>query len=353
MCLQLEDKEVSIDMRALNIERDRAAALAKAAARKQRKESDQQQARPSSGGARFRPPMGGFGMPMMGFPGSGGGGGAPDLDKMMGTLSGIFEQMQQHYSDSSKKDGESTANQAQKRERKQTYTVRDVRPLLEEMEEMRKIDFDSVRDAALRRAENHGIVFLDEIDKLANSTEYQSGKGRGIKGEGVQKELLAITDGATVQTSHGPVSTNHILFIGAGAFHVAKPSDLLPELQGRFPVRVELKALTQADLRRILTEPDFNLLQQQSALLATEGVRVDFTDDGIDEIAKVAHEVNSTQQNIGARRLRTIVARVMEDISFRAPTIKRDAPPERVDATYVRQRVGSLSSKTDLSRFIL
>jgi ATP-dependent HslUV protease ATP-binding subunit HslU len=211
-----------------------------------------------------------------------------------------------------------------------------------------------VREAAVRRAEQHGIVFLDEIDKLANSIEYHSNKGqRGVKGEGVQKELLAITDGAVVQTSHGPVSTNHILFVAAGAFHTCKPSDLLPELQGRFPVRVELKSLTQGDLRRILVEPEYNLLMQQAALIATEGVRVEFTDDGIDEIARVAHEVNATQQNIGARRLRTIVARVTEDVSYRAPSMKRNGPPERIDAAYVRARVGALTSKQDLSRFIL
>ena len=220
-------------------------------------------------------------------------------------------------------------------------------PLLAE-ESDKLLDQDALVHEAVELAENNGIVFLDEIDKVASR---QDRAGADISREGVQRDLLPLIEGTTVSTKHGPVKTDHILFIASGAFHVAKPSDLLPELQGRLPIRVELKALTRDDLRRILVEPEANLIRQHQALLATEGVTLVFTDDAIDAVADAAVTVNGAVENIGARRLQTILEKVLEDVSFNAAD--RSGETYTVDAAYVQRRVGDLAQNTDLSRFIL
>ncbi|MGE3867148.1 MAG: AAA family ATPase, partial [Hyphomonadaceae bacterium] len=191
-------------------------------------------------------------------------------------------------------------------------------------------------------------VFIDEIDKVASRAERG---GADISREGVQRDLLPLLEGATVATKHGPVRTDHVLFIASGAFHVAKPSDLLPELQGRLPIRVELSALTEEDFRRILTEPEASLITQYVALLATEGVTLDFTAEAVDAIARVAAEVNANVENIGARRLQTVMERLLDEVSFAAPD--RGGETVRIDAEYVRAHVGDLAKNADLSRFIL
>jgi ATP-dependent HslUV protease ATP-binding subunit HslU len=210
------------------------------------------------------------------------------------------------------------------------------------------LDNEQIQREAVRSAENDGIVFLDEIDKIAAR---DGGMGAGVSREGVQRDLLPLVEGTTVATKYGPVKTDHILFIASGAFHVSKPSDLLPELQGRLPIRVELKALTKADLRRILTETEASLIRQYKALMATEEIDLDFTEDAIDALADVAVHLNATVENIGARRLQTVMERVLDDISYSAP----DRPGEKVmiDQDYVRKYVGELSEDTDLSRYIL
>jgi ATP-dependent HslUV protease ATP-binding subunit HslU len=201
---------------------------------------------------------------------------------------------------------------------------------------------------AIRAVENNGIVFLDEIDKIC----VRDGRvGGDVSREGVQRDLLPLIEGTTVSTKHGSVKTDHILFIASGAFHIAKPSDLLPELQGRLPIRVELNALTRDDLRRILTEPEASLIKQYVALLGTEGVTLDFTDDAIDAIADVAVSVNGSVENIGARRLQTVMERVLDDISFSATD--KSGEKIRIDGAYVRSRVEDLAKNADLSRFIL
>ncbi len=220
-------------------------------------------------------------------------------------------------------------------------------PLIAE-ESDKLIDQEALTQDAVELAENHGIVFLDEIDKVASSS--QRG-GADVSREGVQRDLLPLIEGTTVSTKHGPVKTDHILFIASGAFHVAKPSDLLPELQGRLPIRVELKGLTRDDLRRILTEPEANLIRQHQALLLTEGVTLVFTDDAIDALADAAVAVNGSVENIGARRLQTILEKVVEEISFSAAD--RSGETVTIDAAYVTERVGALAANADLSRFIL
>ena len=210
------------------------------------------------------------------------------------------------------------------------------------------LDQEALTQEALDLAENSGIVFIDEIDKVASRAERA---GADISREGVQRDLLPLIEGTTVSTKHGQVKTDHILFIASGAFHVAKPSDLLPELQGRLPIRVELKALTRDDLRRILTEPEANLIRQHQALLATEGVTLIFTDDAIDALADAAEAVNGSLENIGARRLQTVLEKVVEDISFTAAD--RSGETITIDADYVQRRVGELAKNADLSRFIL
>jgi ATP-dependent HslUV protease ATP-binding subunit HslU len=220
-------------------------------------------------------------------------------------------------------------------------------PLLAE-ESDKLLDQEALTQEAIELAENSGIVFLDEIDKVASRADRA---GADVSREGVQRDLLPLIEGTTVSTKHGPVKTDHILFIASGAFHVAKPSDLLPELQGRLPIRVELKALTRDDLRRILTEPEANLIRQQQALIATEGVTLTFTEDAIDAIADVAVAVNGSVENIGARRLQTVLEKVVEEISFTAGDTGDAA--FTVDGAYVRDKVGALAADADLSRFIL
>jgi ATP-dependent HslUV protease ATP-binding subunit HslU len=221
-------------------------------------------------------------------------------------------------------------------------------PLIAE-ESDKLLDQDALTKEALALAENTGIVFIDEIDKVASNRERTG--GADVSREGVQRDLLPLIEGTTVTTKHGPVKTDHILFIASGAFHVAKPSDLLPELQGRLPIRVELKALTRDDMRRILTEPEANLIRQHQALLATEGVTLNFTDDAIDALADAAVAVNGAVENIGARRLQTVLEKVVEEISFTAAD--RSGETLTLDAAYVNARVGELAQNADLSRFIL
>jgi ATP-dependent HslUV protease ATP-binding subunit HslU len=210
------------------------------------------------------------------------------------------------------------------------------------------LDMDQIHREAVRSAENDGIVFLDEIDKIATR---DGGVGAGVSREGVQRDLLPLIEGTTVATKYGPVQTDHILFIASGAFHVAKPSDLLPELQGRLPIRVELNALSREDMRRILTEPEASLLKQYVALLATEGVDLKISDDAIDALADIAVDLNSSVENIGARRLQTVMERVLDEISYDAPD--KGGTEFAINADYVRKSVGALAKNTDLSRFIL
>ncbi len=210
------------------------------------------------------------------------------------------------------------------------------------------LDNDQVLQEAIRAVENNGIVFLDEIDKICGR---EGRSGADVSREGVQRDLLPLIEGTTVSTKHGAVKTDHVLFIASGAFHLAKPSDLLPELQGRLPIRVELQALSRDDFRRILTEPEASLIKQYVALMSTEGVTLNFTADAIDAIADVAVQVNSTVENIGARRLQTVMERVLDDISFAAPD--RAGESITVDAAYVHEHIGDLAKNADLSRFIL
>ena len=227
-------------------------------------------------------------------------------------------------------------------------TVEDSHEILVNEESDKLLDSDQLVQEAINAVENNGIVFLDEIDKICA----RDGRAGGdVSREGVQRDLLPLIEGTTVSTKHGAVKTDHILFIASGAFHIAKPSDLLPELQGRLPIRVELQALTRDDLRRILTEPEASLIKQYVALLQTEGVTLDITDDAIDALADVAVAVNSTVENIGARRLQTVMERVLDEISFAAPD--RHGETIKVDADYVQKHVGDLAKNADLSRFIL
>jgi len=219
--------------------------------------------------------------------------------------------------------------------------------LLEE-EKQRLIDVEQVNRLAVERVEHSGIIFLDEVDKISGR---ESGRGPEVSREGVQRDLLPIIEGTTVNTRYGLVRTDHILFIGAGAFHVSKPSDLIPELQGRFPIRVELTSLDKADFVKILTEPENALIKQYMALLATEEVHVTFTADAIDEIADIAERVNEMTENIGARRLHTIMEKVMEDISFEAPNIANKKI--KIDRSYVQKQLQDIVKDEDLSRFIL
>ncbi|HEV2557817.1 MAG TPA: ATP-dependent protease ATPase subunit HslU [Microvirga sp.] len=220
-------------------------------------------------------------------------------------------------------------------------------PLIAE-ESDKLLDQDAVVQEAIRQVENNGIVFLDEIDKIAGR---EGRTGADVSREGVQRDLLPLIEGTTVSTKHGSVKTDHILFIASGAFHVSKPSDLLPELQGRLPIRVELSPLTVEDFRRILTETEASLIKQSVALMQTEGVSLVFTDDAIDALAQVAVDVNNTVENIGARRLQTVLERVLDEVSYTAPD--RSGETVTVDAAYVRGQVENLAKNADLSRFIL
>jgi ATP-dependent HslUV protease ATP-binding subunit HslU len=212
----------------------------------------------------------------------------------------------------------------------------------------RLLDDEQLTQEAIRAVEQNGIVFLDEIDKICAR---EGRMGGDVSREGVQRDLLPLIEGTTVATKHGPVKTDHILFIASGAFHISKPSDLLPELQGRLPIRVELSALTRDDFRRILNEPEASLIKQYVALMSTEGVTLDITEDAIDAIADIAVSVNASVENIGARRLQTVMERVLDDVSFRASDL--NGQTFTVDADYVRQNIGDLAKNADLSRFIL
>lgn len=236
-------------------------------------------------------------------------------------------------------------------QRKQTrrMKVKDAIPVLIEEEAGRMINEEEVKQKALEAAEQRGIVFLDEIDKVARRAE--GGSAGEVSREGVQRDLLPLVEGTTVNTRYGPVSTSHILFIASGAFHVARPSDLVPELQGRLPIRVELRALSADDFKRILTEPDACLTRQYIALMATEGVGLDFTDDAITRLAEISFAVNESTENIGARRLHTIMEHLLEDISYSAPD--RSSEKIVVDADYVNKSLQDLAGNEDLSRYIL
>lgn len=236
-----------------------------------------------------------------------------------------------------------------KKRHKRKVTVREARRILTTEEAQKLIDHDEAVQEAIRRAEQEGMVFLDEIDKIAGR---DGASGPDVSRGGVQRDILPIVEGSTINTKYGPVKTDHILFIAAGAFHVAKPSDLIPELQGRFPIRVELESLSIEDFKRILTEPQSSLIKQYSALLETEGIKVEFTENAIDELAKVAYEVNSNTENIGARRLHTIVERVLEELSFEASELPEDYTVT-INREYIQHRLGNIVRNQDLSRYIL
>lgn len=227
-------------------------------------------------------------------------------------------------------------------------SVREARRILAQQEEDRLIDWDSVIETAVRRVEQTGVIFIDEIDKTISAEGEYSGE---VSGEGVQRDLLPIVEGSVVMTRYGPVRTDHILFIAAGSFHNARPSDLIPELQGRFPIRVELQSLTEDDLYSILTQPENALTKQSIALLATEGVELEFDDSALREMAQLATAVNAATEDIGARRLHTIIERVIEDISFDAPNRKGERIT--IDAAFVVERIGDVAADEDLSGYIL
>ncbi len=255
----------------------------------------------------------------------------PGLEEMAQQLKNLFQTL---------------GNQRTSRRR---MTIRQARPLLTEEEAGKLINEDEIRVQAIANAEQNGIVFIDEIDKIARRGDKLV--GADVSREGVQRDLLPLVEGMTVSTRHGPVRTDHILFIASGAFHLARPSDLIPELQGRFPIRVEVTPLGIEEFRRILTEPEYSLVRQYQALLATEGIDLRFTDDGIARIAELAHRLNDRHENIGARRLHTVLERLLEEIAFEAP-----GSGERqhlVDAAYVDRRLAELVQDEDLSRYVL
>jgi ATP-dependent HslUV protease ATP-binding subunit HslU len=234
-----------------------------------------------------------------------------------------------------------------KRRTKKRVTVAEARRIFEQEEAAKLIDTDAVKREALRRAGEDGIIFIDEIDKVAGS--HQRG-GPDVSREGVQRDILPIVEGSTVNTKHGPIKTDHVLFIAAGAFHISKPSDLIPELQGRLPIRVELDSLTAQDFKTILTQPQNALVEQYKALLAADGVTLDFREDAIDQLATFAMTVNEQTENIGARRLHTVLERVLEDVSFDAPETTGTVV---IDAAYVRARLADVVANADLSGYIL
>ncbi len=234
------------------------------------------------------------------------------------------------------------------RTRKRKMRVSEAIEYLVQEEEQKLIDMDQVTRVALERVERSGIIFLDEVDKIAGR---ESGHGPDVSREGVQRDILPIVEGTTVNTRHGFVRTDHILFIAAGAFHVSKPADLIPELQGRFPIRVELKSLSEEDFIRILKEPKNALIKQYIALLETEGIKLNFTEDALVEVARYAAQVNETAENIGARRLHTIMEKLLEDISFAGPDLKKKNV--KIDAAYVKKQLADIIKDQDLSRYIL
>lgn len=254
----------------------------------------------------------------------------PGMEEMTSQLQGLFQ------------------NLSSNRTRQRTMKVRDARKILIEEEASKLVNEEELKLKAVSNVEQNGIVFIDEIDKVAKRSEYG---GPDVSREGVQRDLLPLVEGCTVNTKYGMVKTDHILFIASGAFHLSKPSDLIPELQGRLPIRVELDALGVEDFVRILTEPDASLTEQYIALMATEGVRLEFGDDAIRRIAEIAWEVNENTENIGARRLHTVIERLLEAISFAAPD--HNGETIRVDAAYVNEHLGDLASNEDLSRYIL
>lgn len=254
----------------------------------------------------------------------------PGMEEMASQLQGMFQNL----------------NTGKKKTRK--MRVEDAMKVLTDEEAHKLINEEELKSVALENAEQNGIVFLDEIDKVAKRSETA---GADVSREGVQRDLLPLVEGCTISTKYGMVKTDHILFIASGAFHVAKPSDLIPELQGRLPIRVELKALSTDDFVRILTEPDASLTEQYSALLATEGVTLSFTKGGVRRVAQIAHDVNESTENIGARRLHTVMERLLETISFSAPD--ESNTQVSVDANYVNENIGELVKDQDLSRYIL
>lgn len=241
------------------------------------------------------------------------------------------------------------SNLMPKKRKKRKLSVREARKVLANEEAQKLIDMDEVTQEATNRAEQTGIIFIDEIDKIASRSS--GGSSADVSREGVQRDILPVVEGSTVVTKYGPVKTDHVLFVAAGAFHIAKPSDLIPELQGRFPIRVELTKLTVEDFYRILVEPDNALIKQYQALLETEGIQIEFSDEAIRKVAEVAFEVNQNTDNIGARRLHTILEKLLEDLSFEAPDISM----EKISITpqYVEEKLGAISRNKDLSRFIL
>ncbi len=241
-------------------------------------------------------------------------------------------------------------NLAPGRTKKRKLRIKDALEVLREEEAAKMINEEDIKLRAVEAVEQHGIVFLDEIDKICRRTDMSS-SGADVSREGVQRDLLPLVEGSTVGTKYGMIRTDHILFIASGAFHLAKPSDLIPELQGRFPIRVELDALSVEDFIRILTEPDASLTEQYKALLKTEGVELEFTDDGLARIAEIAWQVNETTENIGARRLHTVLERLLEDVAFEASDMAGQTV--RIDAAYVDAHLGELAQDEDLSRYIL
>ncbi|OEH91253.1 HslU--HslV peptidase ATPase subunit [Bacillus solimangrovi] len=234
-----------------------------------------------------------------------------------------------------------------KRKKRRKLTVKEARKVLTQEEAQKLIDMDEVSQEAVIKAEQSGIIFIDEIDKVAGKGQQSADVSR----EGVQRDILPIVEGSTVNTKYGPIKTDHILFIAAGAFHMAKPSDLIPELQGRFPIRVELEKLTVEDFMRILIEPDHAIIKQYQSLLGTEGINVEFSDDAIHKIAMIAHEVNQETENIGARRLHTILERLLEELSFEAPDVTMDKIT--ITPQYVEEKLGNIAKNRDLSQYIL
>lgn len=243
--------------------------------------------------------------------------------------------------------GEMLGGMLPKKRIRKRVTVQDARRIFEQEEAAKLIDMDAVKREALRRAGENGIIFIDEIDKVAGR---EGGRGPDVSREGVQRDILPIVEGSTVNTKYGTVKTDHVLFIAAGAFHMSKPSDLIPELQGRFPIRVELDSLTAQDFRTILTQPKNALTEQYKALLATEGVALEFRPDGIDQIAQFAMEVNERSENIGARRLHTVLERLLDEVSYEAP---EQSGAIVVDAEYVREKLQDVVTNADLSSYIL
>jgi ATP-dependent HslUV protease ATP-binding subunit HslU len=272
-------------------------------------------------------------MPMMhiiGGPDNGqdgpGGGGGMDMQNMLGSL-------------------------MPRRHKKKKLTIKEAREQLSKDEARAMIDTDQVNREAIERAEQTGIVFVDEMDKIAGRSGDGGGRGPDVSREGVQRDILPIIEGSTVQTKIGPVRTDYMLFIAAGAFHVSKPSDLIPELQGRLPIRVELESLTKEEFRRILTEPQNALIKQYTALLATEGITMEFTDEAVETIAGIAAEVNLSMENIGARRLHTVMERLLDELSYEAPEV--DAKAVTIDGAYVHEKLDSILKDEDLSHYIL